>query len=298
MTKITLVQQPNSYNSFRAFYFETWLNEFFNFEYYDNSRTYDASATVFYHFAAESNMQWIEQLHDRGYRTVVDNLWENPREFNVGYVLQNPNWFWYNESLWYRALGYADYQPLKTYEKQCFMSIRRSSKERDTIVAKFNDHLDDFIWSYRGRLLPNDGDPTDGNWQRYFNPDWYNNTYFSLVIETMQHGQGFITEKTFKPCAYYHPFVVLAQAGTIKRLNELNFATFENLFDESYDTIEDFNTRLEHIYNIVNNYHREPYDNDTWARLVHNHNHFFNEALVKERIIKEIIDPLLEYAQT
>lgn len=297
MAKITLVQQPNSYNSFCAFYLKRWLDKFFNFEYYDTARTYDSS-TVFYQFSASSDFGWIENLHQQGYRTVVDNLWESPCRFNVGYVLQNPNWFWYNESLWYRALGYADYQPLKTYKKQCFMSIRRMSKERDSIVLKLKPHLDDFIWSYRDHLLPDDGDPNNGNWQRFFNPDWYDSTHFSLVIETLQNGQGFITEKTFKPCAYYHPFVVIGQPGTIKRLNELNFATFDNLFDESYDTIEDFGTRLEHIYNIIVDYQRQPYDKITWDRLNHNHNHFFNEQLVKERIINEIINPLLEYAET
>jgi orotidine-5'-phosphate decarboxylase len=40
------------------------------------------------------------------------------------------------------------------------------------------------------------------------------------------------------------------------------------------------------------------YDRETQRILEHNHAHFFDETLVKSVIHREIVEPLLEYAET
>jgi hypothetical protein len=74
------------------------------------------------------------------------------------------------------------------------------------------------------------------------------------------------------------------------------FETFENIFDERYDNIQEIDIRLNNIAEQVNNYSHKNYDLLTISKLKHNKELFFNQELIKDRIVKEIIEPLLEYA--
>ena len=40
------------------------------------------------------------------------------------------------------------------------------------------------------------------------------------------------------------------------------------------------------------------YDTETQKRLKHNHEHFFDQSLVESVIERQIVEPLIEYAQT
>ena len=149
--------------------------------------------------------------------------------------------------------------------------------------------------------MENDLTTNFGNFQRYFNPAWYDSTYFSIVAETsigldIPRTCELITEKTYKPIAFNHPFIVWGQAGSLQRLNQLGFATYSNIFDESYDQVLDPRQRLEHIVTCIANFEQEPYGKDTLDRLIHNRNHFYNQDIVDSRIIVEVIEPILEYA--
>jgi hypothetical protein len=148
-------------------------------------------------------------------------------------------------------------------------------------------------------LLPNDVSWDSGWYQRFVNPEWYDDTYFSTVIETFQEGKcEWITEKMCKPFAYHHPFVVIGQSHTLARLHQLGFETYENLFDESYDEIADFDQRLDAVIKNIDDFDPCAYDAITLEKLQHNHAHFFDQALVESKIVAEIIEPLINYAET
>ena len=139
------------------------------------------------------------------------------------------------------------------------------------------------------------------NYQRFFNPQWYDDTYFSLVVESKQQGSKpceFLSEKSFKPIAYQHPFLIVGQPGSLKKLHSLGFETYENLFDESYDDILIMNYRFDAVVKNVDNFKRQDYDSLTLEKQQHNHAHFFNKELVESKIVTEIIEPLLHYAET
>jgi hypothetical protein len=153
------------------------------------------------------------------------------------------------------------------------------------------------LWSYKNQSLPNDTQDLDQG-QRYISTDWYDNTYSSLVVETAQSGPVFITEKTFKPLAFYHPFQVIAMPGVLAKLKEQGFETYSNLFDESYDAIEDLDQKLAVIINNLKEIKLIKYDSLTQNKMQHNHDRFFDTELVKQRIVTEIINPLIAYVQT
>ena len=90
-----------------------------------------------------------------------------------------------------------------------------------------------------------------------FNDQWgeiylrakpYLDTHFSLVTETVfEYPYSFRTEKIWKPIAIGHPFIAVSNAGYYRDLRALGFKTFNNLIDESFDSTENNDQRLEQI---------------------------------------------------
>ena len=133
------------------------------------------------------------------------------------------------------------------------------------------------------------------------NTCWYDDTYFSVVAETFAFDicpYTIVTEKTFKPIAFYHPFILLAQPKTLAYLKLIGFETYSNLFNEEYDNINDANIRLLKVVEQIKSFVKEPYDKLTKEKLDYNHNLFFDVKQVKQRIINEIIHPLITYVET
>ena len=296
--KNKLVLRPNEFTSFTSYYLEEFWGRYFDICIYDPGKTYDRLGTVFAVWWQNANDEYSKRLRDQGYRVIVDNLWEVTKNRTDYYWLENPNWFWYNESLWWRSMGYHEYQPNKKYSKLSLMPIRKQNNIRDQIIDTLGSRLDNFLWSYKHKVLPGDLLSSDTRHQRFFNPTWYDDTYFSTVVETLQHGDcPWMTEKVFKACAYYHPFLVIGQSGVLTLLKKMGFETYQNVFDEHYDSIQDFDTRMAAIVKNIDNFKTEPYDPETQRRLRHNHDHFFDQALVESRMITEIVEPLLTYAE-
>ena len=91
---------------------------------------------------------------------------------------------------------------------------------------------------------------------------YHTDSYFSIVCETtffhsmgkpgkpltLLHTDGvFISEKMYKPLAYKHPFVTLAMPKTLEYLRKVGYKTFHPYIDETYDTIEDDELRMQAI---------------------------------------------------
>jgi hypothetical protein len=254
------------------------------------------------HTADATVLQWAQQLAESGCKILINNLWEQvDTDYTWARYLSNTNWFWYNESLWYDQLGYMNYHPNRTYQYTAFMPINMEKDWRDRVVEQLAPDLDRMIYSYRDKTLPNDSPRRHVHWQRYFCPDWYDSTYFSLVVETTEelpaNGVPFVTEKSFKPMAFRHPFQIQAAPGTLQYIQQQGFVTYNNLFDESYDQLAGAK-RIQKIQQNLQELKLEPYDTDTLERIDHNRARFFDHALVGQRIQEEIVNPLLEYAET
>jgi hypothetical protein len=297
--KIKLVLQPDQFTSFTSFYLESLWQQYFDIEIYDGNKTYEKTA-LFVVWWNNTQDPVVSQLVESGHKVVVDNLWEqhNPA-FDKYYQLNNANWFWYNESLWWASLGYDQYIPAKTFTHIALMPIRRVSPQRDWIVNHLGKLKDQMLWSYRQQKLPNDSFNGHDVDQRFMNPDWYNSAYVNLVVETAQHGQAVrTTDKTYKALAFYQPMLIIGQQNSLQFLKNRGFETFDNIFNESYDAEPVFEKRFNCIVHNLENITLEPYSDLTWAKLRHNHNHFFNAELCNQRIITEIIEPLLHHAET
>lgn len=93
----------------------------------------------------------------------------------------------------------------------------------------------------------------DNTWgDAIVNPRCYTDSWFSLVTETIfDYPHSFRTEKIYKPILMAHPFVVAANRGYLKDLQNAGFQTFNSIIDESYDQIDCPHTRLERIIETV-----------------------------------------------
>lgn len=75
--------------------------------------------------------------------------------------------------------------------------------------------------------------------------DFYLNSMIHIISESKFESEVIhCTEKTFKPIIHKQPFIVLGPRGMLKKIKELGFKSFDNVWDESYDDIVDHEERL------------------------------------------------------
>lgn len=83
----------------------------------------------------------------------------------------------------------------------------------------------------------------------------YSDSYLNVVLETHmdvdQSGGVFLTEKTFKPIKNAQPFVIFGAAGSLARLRDLGYRTFDGVIDNSYDGIVNTTDRYDRIMQIL-----------------------------------------------
>lgn len=81
---------------------------------------------------------------------------------------------------------------------------------------------------------------------------YYQNSLISIITETnFYEREVSLTEKSFKPCKEKHPFIIVGVTGTLNAMRELGFRTFDEFWDESYDTINDPDERMARISDII-----------------------------------------------
>jgi hypothetical protein len=77
-------------------------------------------------------------------------------------------------------------------------------------------------------------------------------TFLNLVSETETASNCMhLTEKTYRPLAYGHPFLMLASPGQLATLRARGYHTFDRWWDESYDSDPDLDRRVRAIISIL-----------------------------------------------
>ena len=321
--RIVIYQSPYQTESlFHSLWFRDFINEYFWIDYYDPAVKYLDDAV----FVLGCNHYLAEEIRkpflDR--RVIVDALWEsntgkwqgcsavapdhhvlfygnkqNSEQDNLRFV---PNWFWYNESLWYTHRGYNNYQPRRTYEKQMLVPSGKDRGWRVEVLELLKPYLQNSYWSNvsHGIFLPGTTSAKRMD-HRWFNSEWYDHTHFTVVLESIRSWEErvcFLTEKTYKPIAFCHPFMLIGAVGGLQLLQEQGFETFANMFDESYDQEDDFDIKMQKIINNIKNFAWQPHDVWTEAKLAFNRERFYNYELIKSLLIRDIVQPMYEYIET
>lgn len=81
-----------------------------------------------------------------------------------------------------------------------------------------------------------------------YEPGDFTNSEISIILETVFDGSRIhLTEKTLRPIACEHPFILAAGPGSLEYIRSYGFKTFAPWIDESYDLETDSVKRLEKI---------------------------------------------------
>jgi hypothetical protein len=112
----------------------------------------------------------------------------------------------------------------------------------------------------------------------------YNSTEIEVVLETLfDDDRLHLTEKSLRPIACLQPFILVATHGSLQYLKDYGFQTFDAVWDETYDTVQDPYNRMLAIIDVM----RTICSWTTQERLektklikqivTHNQNHFFSD---------------------
>ena len=82
--------------------------------------------------------------------------------------------------------------------------------------------------------------------------NFYRDVFVDIVTETrFAQSCANYSEKVLQPMQYLKPFILVAPPYTLKYIKESGYQTFDQFWDESYDTIEDHGERLKKILELI-----------------------------------------------
>lgn len=164
----------------------------------------------------------------------------------------------------------------------------------DTLLHIFTQHYPDnvthivnnieFVKTLRLNTDPNRTNPADLRLEDFH---LFLDSYFSVIPETGYYNPAtlvytyepledcvFFSEKTYKSLLLKQPFILLARKGSLAELRRRGFKTFSPMIDETYDTIENDQERMDAIVEEV-------------ARLSKQSEHEWEQWVIKMRDIVE-----------
>jgi hypothetical protein len=301
-----------------------WLMwKYFDLEEYNPAQHYDPASTVLT-VPVSCQDPWWQAPHEQGLKLLIDTIREVPEIVDhywipvtdprvlahkpvpeSAFVLTAPDYFMISESERRRQSKHHLYRPERSYRYKALIAMNRVKPHRSLLLEKLGSELDHCLWSYveQGHFMPDDVVGPPAVWERYINVDWYNYSSFSVIGESMadshSHARApFVTEKTWKAVAMQHPFMIVAETQTLEYMHSLGFETFENLWDESYDTTADLSERVAKIVHNVVQYTQEPLDQLTLQKIQHNHERFFDQEWILKIAMDQLIKPIYDYAES
>ena len=301
------------------------FRRFFDVSDYDATLTYDGSTTFMYR-TDESRAKL--KKYEGTCKFIADSVWEPfffcSEDFdentigilNTGHASHNrvitvPKWLWFEEHFSQQdkksLIKDMPFTHNKTKSflmqigdaKQARIQLYDALKQKDLLKNSLHSFLEYGI-GLEGNFPKAEYDPNNPPFpQRAYRPEWYNDTNFTVVVEAMNElidspNDCFITEKTMKPIMYGHPFIIYGDKGIYSRLRHWGFVTFPELFGESFEAKEDLNKKIERMCELIQEYQHQ----DVADKILHNFNRFWNREKVEELMIKEMIEPMLEFIST
>ena len=252
--------------------------------------------------------EWINKgIKDRNLRW---NLPSNPlnhwillhSELNSPQVIQYESTglfkcaYWWSHAVialdWYRFARYDNRltdksQPIKAN----FLVYARGTTGKRAYRKIFLEHLQHINSVQLGSIDPTAVVTSDSS--ATYTPQDFAQTRCSIVLETVYDQRIHLTEKTLRPIACGHPFMILSGPGTLAYLRKMGFNTFSPLIDESYDLETDPTKRMEMVINEMTRINNlsEKYQQYIWkecqAITSYNKNYFFSRTF-QNKLVNEL----------
>ena len=253
-------------------------------------------------------------------------LHSEKRSWNVeDYVVDNellPVYYWSHAIIakdWFR---YGVHENFKKNTNKCFLIYNRAWTGTREYRLKFTDLLchhnlvgSCLTWfnpvdqdrDYKDHVFANEAWRPDHVLENYFSlsnvlscasADFctkdYQSTEIEVVLETLfDDDRLHLTEKSLRPIACRQPFILAATHGSLQYLRDYGFQTFDTVWDESYDHIQDPVLRMQAIIDVMRDI--SAWSAEEWIinkqRLTqiaeHNQKHFFSDVF-SDQIITEL----------
>jgi len=229
-----------------------------------HSDTYFRSYNKNKHYIIFSNGSWSKNTADFGISYVI--VYHLFFLFDMADTYLSPN----------RFCSYLDKSYKFDYPKPCIFTstVGNVRKERDYFINLLKEKItyNNFILQYSGENLgvaashldvvsfkKGEFDPYTSILEKYYHTvsmtlpmAMYNQSYFNIVVETDidYEDNFFLTEKTIKSLVTGMPFITVTTPNFLSKLKQLGFTTYDTLWDESYDSIIDYKSRMEAIVKL------------------------------------------------
>lgn len=208
---------------------------------------------------------WIETLPVTNWLLQVGGLWQH--ETLDMRTMYRPSWA-FNFLQWNTLR--EDFPLERPFLFDCLCGTRRQHRDYVMLALIQSGLLDQGIATYRDVFVGGDGPgPVATSVQQQFpglelpwpyvsanlDPAWevkpeldfsvsglvpweiYNRTWFSILVETLGHGDTFLMAEKIGKCLHARRlFVHFGVANWLRQLRALGFETFGSVIDESYDT--------------------------------------------------------------
>lgn len=177
---------------------------------------------------------------------------------------------------------------LNTGENRC-LDIKVDKKHRIELCAASE---------YPAGTLETLGNPVALNNKQYHLKEYYRTTFVDVVTES-RYAQptANVSEKVMQSIQFRTPFIMVAPPYSLQYLRDLGFWTFNQWWDESYDTETDHVKRMEKIYAVIQQISQmsDSEINTMYAEMKgvvdHNlHNLVTNRTIPGEYVIREYYD--------
>lgn len=151
-------------------------------------------------------------------------------------------------------------------------------QKSEHISSDVFNHVMNYVDNWKELILDTNAENLH---DRYLDPAYYKNSFFSVISETGMGHYLRVTEKPYRAIMNYHPFVIIGCHGTLKYLKSLGFETFPEMFDESYDDEVNVPKRLMMVVDAVEKFTKLSFQEKLDIRkkvhkkTIHNRNIFF-----------------------
>lgn len=225
----------------------------------------------------------------------------NIKTFNALQKRPRVHRIWFFKHLWEANLLKDNIISMNTFESH------KSYYEGKTLLPEEYEALAKMLplmppENPQGYNLDNFADGDCGNYLTAFNEQTMLDTWLTVVSEASFSDEEltcFISEKTFKPIACCHPFIITGNKYSLRHLKDLGYKTFHPFIDETYDecpTWERFPAIIKAISDIAQ---KTPEEKLEWFKnleeiLNHNREVFYKNC---EDNIPYAFVKLLEYVK-
>lgn len=211
--------------------------------------------------------------------------------------------YWWSHAIisldWYR---FAEYDttliPDSTHTKLFLMYCRDttgSRRYRQTLLKKLKQQS--LLEHCQTQSF--DNKQVTGDASAIYNVTDHNQTAISVVLETVFDHRIHLTEKTLRPIACGHPFILAAGPGSLELLRKYGFRTFDGYINEIYDKIHNDQERLDAIITEIKRIQSLPQDQQQHLIAAcrdiarYNRKHFFSKEffnLVTKELENNVAD--------